>query len=150
MKRKAASRAAPRAVESLKRSVCEANLELVRKGLVVETWGNVSGVDREVRPREFVAQYKVAQAEMACCVVLGYTALDTRGNALETADWVNKGHFRSLRLVTSDWHMRRSAGELDEVLPHVRLVEDAVPSEPSLKTLFLEYHKLLASWLGRL
>lgn len=110
----------------------------------------VSGVDREVRPREFVAQYKVAQAEMACCVVLGYTALDTRGNALETADWVNKGHFRSLRLVTSDWHMRRSAGELDEVLPHVRLVEDAVPSEPSLKTLFLEYHKLLASWLGRL
>ena len=110
----------------------------------------VSGVDREVRPREFVAQYKVAPAEMACCVVLGYTALDTRGNALETADWVNKGHFRSLRLVTSDWHMRRSAGELDEVLPHVRLVEDAVPSEPSLKTLFLEYHKLLASWLGRL
>jgi uncharacterized SAM-binding protein YcdF (DUF218 family) len=110
----------------------------------------VSGVDREVRPREFVAQYNVAPAEMACCVVLGYTALDTRGNALETADWVNKGHFRSLRLVTSDWHMRRSAGELDEVLPHVRLVEDAVPSEPSLKTLFLEYHKLLASWLGRL
>ena len=87
---------------------------------------------------------------MACCVVLGYTALDTRGNALETADWVNKGHFRSLRLVTSDWHMRRSAGELDEVLPHVRLVEDAVPSEPSPKTLFLEYHKPLASWLGRL
>ena len=110
----------------------------------------VSGVDRAVRPREFVVQYKVAQAEMACCVVLGYAALDTRGNALETADWVNKGHFRSLRLVTSDWHMRRSAGELEQVLPHVRLVEDAVPSEPSLKTLFLEYHKLLASWLGRL
>jgi uncharacterized SAM-binding protein YcdF (DUF218 family) len=110
----------------------------------------VSGVDREVRPREFVAQYKVTPAEMACCVVLGYAALDTRGNALETANWVNNGHFRSLRLVTSDWHMRRSAGELEEVLPDVRLVEDAVPSEPSLKTLLLEYHKLLASWLGRL
>jgi hypothetical protein len=46
--------------------------------------------------------------------------------------------------------MRRSAGELDEVLPDVRLVEDAVPTQPSLKTLFVEYHKLLASWLGRL
>ena len=110
----------------------------------------VSGVDRQVRPREFAAQYKVTPAEMDCCVVLGFAALDTRGNALETANWVQSGHFRSLRLVTSDWHMRRSAGELEEVLPDVRLVEDGVPSEPSLKTLFVEYHKLLASWLGRL
>jgi uncharacterized SAM-binding protein YcdF (DUF218 family) len=110
----------------------------------------VSGVDREVRPREFAAQYKVTPAEMACCVVLGFAALDTRGNALETATWIDSGHFHSLRLVTSDWHMRRSAGELEEVLPEVRLVEDAVPSRPSLKTLFVEYHKLLASWLGRL
>lgn len=31
----------------LKQQVCEANLELVRQGLVVFTWGNVSGVDRD-------------------------------------------------------------------------------------------------------
>src|ERR1051326_7558510 len=34
-------------LEKLKGEVCKANLELVRKGLVIETWGNVSGVDRE-------------------------------------------------------------------------------------------------------
>src|SRR5579884_1413907 len=34
-------------LESLKHEVCEANLELVARGLVIETWGNVSGVDRE-------------------------------------------------------------------------------------------------------
>jgi uncharacterized SAM-binding protein YcdF (DUF218 family) len=111
----------------------------------------VSGVDREVRPHEFAAQYRVSPAEMDCCVVLGFAALDTRGNARETAGWIEGGHYRSLRLVTSDWHMRRSAGELGEVLPaNVRVVEDAVPTRPSLGTLFLEYHKLLASWLGRL
>src|SRR3954451_3430462 len=33
--------------EHLKRAVCQANLDLVAKGLVIETWGNVSGVDRE-------------------------------------------------------------------------------------------------------
>ena len=33
-------------LESLKREVCRANLELVARGLVIETWGNVSGVDR--------------------------------------------------------------------------------------------------------
>jgi uncharacterized SAM-binding protein YcdF (DUF218 family) len=111
----------------------------------------VSGVDRQVKPREFAAQYHVAPEEMECCVVLGFAALDTRGNALETASWIGSGHYRSLRLVTSDWHMRRSAGELEEVLPaKVEVVEDAVPTRPSLAMLFLEYHKLLASWLGRL
>jgi L-ribulose-5-phosphate 4-epimerase len=34
-------------LESLKREVCCANLELVARGLVIETWGNVSGIDRE-------------------------------------------------------------------------------------------------------
>lgn len=33
-------------LEDLKRRVCEANLELYRKGIVIYTWGNVSEVDR--------------------------------------------------------------------------------------------------------
>ncbi len=33
-------------LEELRNIVCEANLELVRQGLVTLTWGNVSGVDR--------------------------------------------------------------------------------------------------------
>ncbi len=35
-------------LEKLKAEVCQANLDLVRKGLVIETWGNASGVDREL------------------------------------------------------------------------------------------------------
>ena len=34
-------------LEKLKREVCEANLLLPKYGLVIFTWGNVSGVDRE-------------------------------------------------------------------------------------------------------
>lgn len=34
-------------LETLKAQVCEANLELVRRGMVIYTWGNVSGIDRE-------------------------------------------------------------------------------------------------------
>src|SRR5258708_27157786 len=33
-------------LEKLKREVCEASLKLVAEGLVIQTWGNVSGVDR--------------------------------------------------------------------------------------------------------
>lgn len=34
-------------LKQLKQKVLEANLELVTKGLVIYTWGNVSGIDRE-------------------------------------------------------------------------------------------------------
>jgi L-ribulose-5-phosphate 4-epimerase len=34
-------------LEKLKAQVCQANLDLVTKGLVIETWGNASGIDRE-------------------------------------------------------------------------------------------------------
>lgn len=34
-------------LEKLKQEVCEANLELYRRGIVIYTWGNVSGIDRE-------------------------------------------------------------------------------------------------------
>ena len=34
-------------LELLKQQVCDANLKLVSEGLVIQTWGNVSGVDRE-------------------------------------------------------------------------------------------------------
>lgn len=34
-------------LEKLKESVCRANLELPKHGLITFTWGNVSGVDRE-------------------------------------------------------------------------------------------------------
>lgn len=106
----------------------------------------VSGVDKEVRPQEFAAQFRVSPRMMACCVTLGFAAVDTRSNAAETAKWVAQNEVRSLRLVTTDWHMRRAAGELDRMLPeHVTVIRDAVPSRPDMRTLFLEYHKLLAS-----
>ena len=34
-------------LEKLKEEVCQANLDLVDHGLVIFTWGNVSGIDRE-------------------------------------------------------------------------------------------------------
>ncbi len=34
-------------LENLKEEVCAANLELVARGVVIYTWGNVSGIDRE-------------------------------------------------------------------------------------------------------
>jgi len=110
----------------------------------------VSGVDPEVKPAEFAREFGVPQRLMRCCVTLGQGAVDTRSNAAEIAQWVADRKAMSIRLVTTDWHMRRAASELASELPaHVSILRDAVQSEPSLKALFLEYHKLLASSLAR-
>ena len=121
----------------------ERGLEALRQGWAARML--VSGVDREVRPHEFALEYEVPERTMQCCVTLGFQSYDTRSNAVETAAWVSQGKVRSLRLVTSDWHMRRAAWELAHRLPaNMVLVEDAVPTRPSLRILVLEYHKYMA------
>jgi uncharacterized SAM-binding protein YcdF (DUF218 family) len=111
----------------------------------------VSGVDRTVRPVEFAAEYDVPAPMMACCVALGFQSYDTRSNAEEVTAWLAKNKCKSVRLVTSDWHMRRASLELGRELPgDLAVIRDAVPTEPSFRILFLEYHKLLATYLSAL
>lgn len=106
----------------------------------------VSGVDPEVKPAEFAEEFDVRASEMRCCVTLGFLAVDTRSNAGEAAQWLTSNDVRTVRLVTTDWHMRRAAAELRHSIPdHVAVIEDGVPSDTALGTLFLEYNKLLAA-----
>ena len=54
-----------------------------------------------------------------------------------------------MRLVTSDWHMRRAEFEFRRELGETRtLILDAVPTEPSLMTLFGEYNKYVLRRAG--
>lgn len=122
-------------------------LQLVGQGKAKEML--VSGVDREVKPGEFAAEYEVEPERMECCVTLGFAAVDTHSNAVEAAQWVEDKGYTRLRLVTTDWHMRRAGLELRRALPDTVSVQwDAVASEPSLGSLFLEYHKLIAVFIA--
>lgn len=124
-------------------------LEMLRLGAAREML--VTGVDPQVRPAEFQEEYGVSDRLMDCCVELGFSALDTRGNARETTEWMAERQYNSLRLVTADWHMRRTQLELMEQLPaDIMVVRDAVRSEVTLWTLFLEYHKFVIVWLTQL
>lgn len=110
----------------------------------------VSGVDRDVGPAVFAAHYAIKPELLACCITLGYESVDTRSNAREAARWIARNKVRSVRLVTSDWHMRRAALDLAQVAPPgLVVVEDAVATQPSFSALFLEYHKLLARVVQR-
>ena len=102
----------------------------------------ISGVDRSVKPHELAVRYDVPDKLFNCCITLGREAIDTRSNGIETAQWLERRGYDTVRLITSDWHMRRAAFELRLPLPSdIVLVYDAVPSQPSFSTLFREYNK---------
>lgn len=120
----------------------------IDRGLAVLRAGDakrmlVSGVDPDVRPGEFAAQYKIDRKLFANSIDLGWQAVDTRSNADETSKWVARHKYKSVRLVTSDWHMPRARLELSHQLPGVEVVGDGVPSQPGFAMLFREYHKYL-------
>jgi uncharacterized SAM-binding protein YcdF (DUF218 family) len=117
-------------------------LDVLDKGWVRHVL--VAGVDSEVRPREFAAEYEVTGKTMACCLTLDHVSVDTRTNAREAAAWIVANKIRSVRLITSDWHMRRAAWELGQAAPDVEIARDAVRTRPSFRILFVEYHKLIA------
>jgi hypothetical protein len=96
----------------------------------------VSGVDPDVRPGEFAAEYKIDRKLMRCCVDLGWQAVDTRSNAEETAEWVREHKYKTVRLVTSDWHMPRARMELAHTLQGVEVVGDPVRSSRASRCCF--------------
>ncbi len=104
----------------------------------------VSGVDPIVRRSEFEAVQGVPPHLSGCCIDLGKDATDTVSNAQEAVAWIKANRFTSIRLITTDWHMRRALFEVKRALPdHFILVADAVESEPSLSTLLVEYNKYI-------
>jgi uncharacterized SAM-binding protein YcdF (DUF218 family) len=111
----------------------------------------VSGADPSVTKADIARRIEGSRQLLACCVDLGSESVDTRSNAEEAGRWLARHNFKSVRLITSDWHMRRARYEFHKVLGgKYRIVTDAVRSEPSFLTLFGEYNKYvlrrLAVW----
>ena len=91
-------------------------------------------------------------AGLAAQATLGRAALDTHGNAAETAAWARSHDLHSLIVVTAGYHMPRALAELSRSLPEVTLYPYPVrppilrggPGAASLRLLAGEYTKLLA------
>lgn len=116
----------------------------------------ISGVNTQTGQSEIRSLAGLDAKTFNCCVDLGYTALNTTGNASETQTWVRANNFHSLIIVTSNYHMPRSIAELRLVLPEVRLIPHPVRSSRTdltewwlspvkLRNLTAEYVKFLPS-----
>jgi uncharacterized SAM-binding protein YcdF (DUF218 family) len=91
-----------------------------------------------------------------CCVDLDRSAVNTRSNAAETRRWAHEKGFKSLIVVTSNYHMPRAFVELSHAMPEIELIPYAVVSEkwrdepwytggPALRLVLSEYVKYLAA-----
>ena len=110
----------------------------------------ISGVNPATRQREISQLRPEHQKYFTCCVDLDRFALNTVGNAIETRRWVEGRGFKSLIVVTSNYHMPRAMAELAHQLPDITLVAFPVVTEqshphwisgPTLRLLFSEYVK---------
>jgi uncharacterized SAM-binding protein YcdF (DUF218 family) len=85
----------------------QTGFDLLEKGMGKKIF--VSGVYRGVDIRELLDQWKNENREdLDCCVVLGFDADNTIGNARETAEWMAREGYHSLYLVTANYHMKRA------------------------------------------
>ncbi|WP_448579206.1 YdcF family protein [Thermaurantiacus sp.] len=106
----------------------------------------VSGVDPAVTPAQLRDALGLDERLFEDQVDLGFTAANTRANAGEVAEWVERHRLRSVRIVTSDYHAPRARAEIAARLPaDVVLVIDAVPSDRTARVLMREYGKFLAA-----
>lgn len=96
----------------------------------------------------------------SCCVDIDRAALDTIGNAEESAKWVRSHGYSSVILVTNNYHMPRSLLEMGRLLRNARLVPYPVVNSSldnggwltkpgAFRVLFTEYNKYLLA-LGRI
>ncbi len=110
----------------------------------------VSGVGAHIGKPALAASVGAPLPLFTAHVDLGYAAVDTRSNAIETTAWATRHGYRSLRLVTSAAHMRRARLELSAQLPvAVTIVEDAVPGEVGADSIAREYSKFVLRYAAR-
>src|SRR6266700_5789734 len=86
----------------------------------------ISGVHPTSGASDISRSLPESQALFNCCVDLDYSAINTRSNAAETRRWAHERGFKSLIVVTSNYHLTRAIVELSHAMPDISLIPFAV------------------------
>src|SRR3979490_2591382 len=116
----------------------------------------ISGVHPTNAASDISRSLPDSQSLMGCCVDLNRSAVNTRSNAAETRRWARKRGFKSLIVVTSNYHMPRAIVELSHAMPDIDLIPFAVvgdkwrdepwwTSGATFRLLLSEYAKYVAA-----
>jgi len=116
----------------------------------------ISGVNPIARPEDLRRATGAARSLFSCCVDIDHAALDTIGNAEESAKWMHANAFSTAILVTNNYHMPRSLLEMRRIDDSIELIPYPVVNTridrgewmlnaDALRVLFTEYTKYLAA-----
>jgi len=113
----------------------------------------ISGVHPDANRDDLRAVTGGDKKLFSCCVDIDHAALDTIGNAEESAKWVRVHDYAKIILVTNNYHMPRSLLEMGRLLGNAVLdpypvvntrLDDGRWLQPqALRVLFTEYNKYL-------
>ncbi|KKZ88505.1 hypothetical protein B5K05_00285 [Rhizobium phaseoli] len=95
-------------------------VELLQKGAGKRLL--ISGVHPTTTPAQIRKMTQGSANLFSCCVDIGHDALDTIGNAEETSNWIHAKGYRSVLVVTNNYHMPRSLAELSYVDPDIEFI----------------------------
>jgi uncharacterized SAM-binding protein YcdF (DUF218 family) len=134
----------------------DAALDLLRSGKGRRLL--ISGVNPVARDSELKAVMGADDRLFSCCIDIDRAALDTIGNAAESAKWVNEHAYDSVILVTNNYHMPRSLLEMRRLLKttdlrpypvvNSRLDDGSWLVKPdAVRVLFTEYTKYLTAFI---
>ncbi len=114
----------------------------------------ISGVHPSTTPAQ-IRKTTSASAELfSCCVDIGYDAIDTMGNAQEASNWIHAKGYKSVLVVTNNYHMPRSLAELAYVDAETQFIPYPVVNSDlktrawftdpnALRVMLAEYAKVL-------
>ena len=116
----------------------------------------ISGVNPVARRADLSAATGGNSGLFNCCIDIDHLALDTVGNAEESAKWVREHAFGSVILVTNNYHMPRSLLEMRRLLGDAEMTPYPVVNTPldgggwltkpqAIRVIFTEYTKYLAA-----
>lgn len=116
----------------------------------------ISGVNPAARVDDLRHATGSERSLFSCCVDIDRVALNTVGNAEESAKWANLNTFGSIIVVTNNYHMPRSLLEMRRILPKTELYPYPVVNNPltvtswvtdpnALRVLMTEYAKYTAA-----
>ncbi len=86
----------------------------------------ITGVNRTTTVDELKQLASRGDQYFTCCVDIDKEARNTIDNATETSEWVALHRYRSIIVVTSNYHMPRALAELARVMPGVTLIPYSV------------------------
>ena len=112
----------------------------------------ISGVYKGLDVNRLLKRWKAEpQGKLDCCVVLGFEADNTVGNAVETAAWLHKEGFHAIYLVTANYHIRRALLEFGRLAPDVAITPyPVIPDKYDNLLIMREYTKYIAAYVRSL